>query len=508
MQFLLKILFLFFAFLSSLNIQGQRPEDSQTDHYHLTFLDTQPRSIAVQATLNLSDSLLFMNRHDGKAARWPEHIHDVKVFDMQGHQLEVDRPDSLSWVLEEVPEGKQVKLEYTLLVDHEEEEWSGGIDGVAFGRDYGVMSSGRALFVMNGTDKEITLTADLPESWKLSVPWPSTENTEEGFYIADHETLTEAFLFAGTHEEVNLRRGPFTLKFVLGGKNVQAEKERYAHAAERILDYYVQLMGGIPNTGDAAERFTSMVMINEGESVDGEVIGDHISMLLNPTADPQNQLIGWFIFAHEFFHLWNGKSIRFEGTTSDWFKEGVSNYYTIKALYQTGFVDEEALKAVLNGLFYQRYVNDPGFGKKTPVEAAAWDTKDDHWGLIYGGGLFAGICMDMEIRHQSANEKCLDMLMRDLYREYAGSRDLVTNDVIIERTKDLGFTGFDEFFNGYLNGTAHVPLLRYLSHAGLDVSTENQALILSLTQQITPLQEAIWNGFLGNHSCVNTERPE
>ncbi|MBK9156505.1 MAG: hypothetical protein IPM25_20260 [Chloracidobacterium sp.] len=56
--------------------------------------------------------------------------------------------------------------------------------------------------------------------------------------------------------------------------------------------------------------------------------------------------------------------------------------------------------------------------------------KHKHWGLICGGGMFAGLCIDTEIRRASANERSLDDLMRSFYSRYSGSdRTYVTDDL-------------------------------------------------------------------------------
>ena len=133
-----------------------------------------------------------------------------------------------------------------------------------------------------------------------------------------------------------------------------------------------------------------------------------------------SKLISRFIFAHEFFHLWNGKSFRpYANDEAEWFKEGFTNYYTLKALHHVGFLTDESFLEVVNNLFYQRYKNDDGVGK---ISMTNGEEKHDHWGLIYGGGMFVGIAQDMIIRKATNNQKSLDYLMRDLFKKYGDSK--------------------------------------------------------------------------------------
>ena len=108
-----------------------------------------------------------------------------------------------------------------------------------------------------------------------------------------------------------------------------------------------------------------MVIINPSVETDGEAIGSNISILIDPEGDSMSQTIARFIFAHEFFHLWNGKSFSPNAEDTEWFKEGFSNYYTLKALHHIGYLNDESYLELLGGFFYQRYDSDDGVGTDT-----------------------------------------------------------------------------------------------------------------------------------------------
>lgn len=468
------------------------------DQYTLTY-GKDPGIITVDAWISLEDSLLYMSANSSKSDRFPDFVKGLEVTRSDDSKVSTTFTEDKNWILNNAQAGDRIKLHYELHIDHEKEKWPGGIDGVAYKRDYGIMTSGRSLFVMNGTQKEnIRITIEIPEQWTASTPWNNLSPNETSYNVPNLDQLQESFIFAGTHEEVPLQRDGFTLKFILGGNHLIAQKDKITGMANELLDYYIDLMGGIPKSAPGLSLDQCMVIITENETVDGEVIGNHISMFMNPEADLQSQTIGWFIFAHEFFHLWNGKSIHFAGTTSDWFKEGFTNYYTIKGLYQVGFLEEPGLKGVLNNLFYQRYINDPGLGKMSPVSCAEGFSKDQHWGLIYGGGLFAGIAADMEIRQNSGNENSLDDFMRDQFQQYGGTNEYLTNANLVKGIQDAGFENFDQFFSSYLNGNKVISLIPYLDRAGIEVTEKNKILEITHREEKTPLEASIWEGFLGN----------
>lgn len=467
------------------------------DQYHLEFSEVNPEIVKIEAQLTLQDSLLKMSNHGPMPHRWPQYVHDLVAYGKNGKQLELVKRDSTAWKVHDMYKGQEVLIRYYVLIEHEKQNWPGGIDGVAFVRDWGITATGRSLFIINGDKADIKVRFKKPEHWKISTPWKSVNHENTEYVVTNQSHLLESFITVGTQQESNITREDFSLNFVLGGENIAKNKEHYVNAANKIVDYYINLMGGLPKHSSWNEPSQVLIIMNESKTMDGEVIGDNISLFMNPDANPQEQVISWFLFAHEFFHLWNGKTIRFDDTHSDWFKEGVTNYYTLKALYNAKLVDEEAIKMVMNQLFYARYVNDTGLGKMAPSDAASGFDKDNHWGLVYGGGFFAGICMDMEIRHNTENTQSLDDLMRFLYTKTGVTAKLTNNQDILNQVNLLGHTDFTQFFKAYINGLEEIQLNNYLAFAGIEVKTDNKQLQLIHTLRKTDLQQKLWYGFLG-----------
>ena len=480
---------------------SQTPVIEFSDRYFLTFDSTNIDRIHVNAQIQLEDSLLYMSPYGPMPERWPQYIQNLHVSGPDGQPVSMRKTKDGAWILSGIDRGTEVELTYDMVLEHEQIAWPGGIDGVAYTRDWGIMASGRSLFLMNGQGKKnIQVKVDSPEVWNVSTSWQSDTLSENSYRADNLIDLQESFLFVGSQEEVIIQRNGFTLNFVLGGDKVRGEASRFANVASGIMDYYISLMGGIPKGGGPGTALKrSLVIISQSEHVDGEVIGNHLSMFMNPDGSPMDQMMGWFMFAHEFFHLWNGKTLRFADTTTDWFKEGISNYYTIKALKQTGFINEDVVLGMMNNLFYQRYIQDPGYGSLPPSRAASGFDKDNHWGLIYGGGLFAGIAMDMEIRQRTGNAASLDDVMRDFYREYAGSDQTIDSTDILGKVNQIGNTDFSAFMRSYIDGTVPIKLGPYLKYAGIAADTSENQLLLSHFKDKTALQSDIWAGLLGAH---------
>ena len=490
---------LLFSLLSSaiiISSCSRQPEIIQ-DSYHISYTTENRKLVKVDASIWLEDSLLVMSDEGPVPEKWADYVKNISVTDGNGKSVQTEKINNGGWKLQ-TSIHQQVKVSYEISLTHEESEWPGGIDGVAFVRDWGTFQTGRSLFVINGKSKKDTrVSFSLPETWKVSTPWKTDSTAANSYSVSDNTDLTESLLFAGTHQEFLLKREQFEVLFVLGGNGVADQKDQFFKHAESVLNYYVRMMGGLPVPAKGKKLEKIMVMINADSISDGEVIGNHINILLNPNGNPQDNLISWFIFVHEFFHLWNGKTLNVASTREDWFKEGVTNYYSIKALNQIGMLNDAATFQVMNFLFYNRYIHDSEIGKLSIRDAAEPLIKDKHWGLVYGGGLFTGISMDFLIRSQTSNTKSLDDLMRSFYTTYAGTDKYYTTEDVLKKINELSGTDQTGFFNKHVNGSEIIPIEKTLPSAGLKAEIKNENLLISRKPNPNDMEKRIFEGFLG-----------
>jgi len=489
------------ALIILLTVSGQllatNTQDSDQISYSIDISENDPNVAKVEVSMTLVDGLLYMS-HKGAGKlprRWATFVDNIRVVNSTGGQISIKEVDGAKWQLS-ASEGERVTLRYDLKLDHESHEWSGGIDGAAYATDWGVFYTGRSLFIMNGSDrKNIRVNFNIPSSWKVTTPWQPVNRTRSDFIAQNQIQLSEGLIFAGTHEEMLFNRDGFELLFALGGEQIIAQKEDFRNLAEGVLDYYIELMGGIPNPSPDNQFERVVVIMNSSSaSTDGEVIGNNISILLQEDGGQMANVISRFIFAHEFFHLWNGHSFSPEGQDCEWFKEGFTNYYTLKALRSVGFFTDEAFLEVLNSFFYQRYSHDSGIGT---LSMTMGEEKHAHWGLIYGGGLFVGISQDLIVREATNNEKSIDDLMRSLFEKYGGTNEGYSLDELIVAFSRLSTIDQTEFFDEYVIGAKVVPIVEHLKKAGFDSKIEEGNLKINKQESSTPLQKRIANGLFG-----------
>ena len=456
--------------------------------YTVAFNDNNWKIAKVKVEFTPQDSILFMEEGAGHLENgWATFVHDLKVVNDKGQAIEVEEFPGARWKIHSPP-NKKITLSYVVHLDHQDHEWDGGIDGIAYTTDSGIFYTGRTLFIMNGKQrKNIRVNFLLPESWEVTTPWTQSGNDISSYWVLSQTSLANAMIFAGTHKEISLIREDFEFVFALGSSEIIAEQAVYKDLAEGVLDYYIKLMGGIPRPSPEDPFKKMIVVISSHPSVtDGEVIGNNISILIQKDADEFSRTISRFILAHEFFHLWNGKSFAPDSDEAEWFKEGLTNYYTLKALHHVSFLSDESYLDFLGNFLYKRYYDDPGTGK---LSIAKGEEKHKHWGLIYGGGMLAGIAQDLIIREATNNEKSMDDLMRMLYNQYGNSNDSYTLEELQSGMSYLSGKDLSGFFNSYITGTEVIPIETYLGLAGLKSSVQNGNLLISKMEHQTEKQQ-------------------
>jgi len=455
----------------------------------------------VQVSFVPKDSILYMNvGANNLEKRWATFIHNVKVINHIGKTIKVEELPDANWKMH-VSLTDKIVLTYDVHLDHENYEWNGGIDGAAYSTELGVFYTGRALLIMNGDNwGNISVDFNLPADWSVTTPWNRKINISHAFKVNNISELAYAMIFAGTHREVSVKRKDFELVFALGSEEIITQEVEFRNLAEGVLDYYIDLMGGIPNPAPNNQFKKAVVVVSSGSSTDGEAIGNNISILIGKNGDQFSKTISRFIFAHEFFHLWNGKSINSINDNTEWFNEGFTNYYTLKALHQVGFLTDDSYLDFLSNFFYQRYSNDNGVGKLSMINGGE---KHNHWGLIYGGGMLIGISQDIIIRNATNNEKSLDDLLRGLFKKYGGTNDSYTLEELHSMMSELSGIDQTDFFNSYVIGANKIPIANYLTMAGLNAKVENGNLTISKNEHETIEQHNIINGFFGQ---INTNQ--
>ncbi len=267
--------------------------------------------------------------------------------------------------------------------------------------------------------------------------------------------------------------------------------QKLAADFKRIVEASTAIIGEIPYT-----HYTFIVMDKGGgglEHLNSMAVFADLSNYQGPEKD--RGLLGFF--AHEFFHLYNVKSIRpivlgpFDYdreciTNMLWLSEGGTVYYEELILNRAGFLSRDGF---LENAARTIGSHENIVGHK--FQSVALSSRDT-WMLFfnrnensqsvtinyYNKGASLCMLLDLKIRHETGNAISLDDVMRTLYQDYnkALKRGFTDEEFRAECEKAAGCS-LAEFFN-YVYTTDQVDYAKYLGYAGLNID-------------LTPLEPAI-----------------
>lgn len=208
-----------FIFLLSLIPSGQLYAKTVSDSssYSIKINKDNIKKAIVECLVKVEDSSLFMSSIGANQFpdRWAAFVHKLKATTPEGKPVKLKPEDGAKWKVH-VSDGSYIKLHYEVHLDHEDHEWSGGVDGAAYAREWGVFYTGRSIFIMSGTEKQhINVSFNLPEKWSVSSPWNIMKNRNSTYLVDNLTSLADSMFFAGTHEEIILKRDDFQLIFAL-----------------------------------------------------------------------------------------------------------------------------------------------------------------------------------------------------------------------------------------------------------------------------------------------------
>ena len=493
------------------------PNDDPT-RYTVTLTGAHPdRTVAkveVEASFTLEDTLLYTTHEGPDPKAYAPFIRNIQVHDARGERLTVT-PCTLrqplrcnllngwergqKWLVD-ANAGTPVTLSYEVALEHDRSEWPAGLDSAAFQTGSGVFFTGRALFLMNGrirspfvaanlawmegvlvpredSRRAIEVSFKLPDGWRASTPWAPT--SERSFVADDLIALSESMLMLGTQATLQTEQSGTALTLALGGRAVLSASERLQKAFGEAHSYYTDVLGGPPKTTRENPLKRAIVVVNSGDVVDGEVIGNNISVTfaegqpifsVGRSDQPGSPLIlPLQVVFHEFFHLWNGITFASEAE-AEWFKEGVTDFYALRAARQLGYLDRATLVTLL-GDQYRRHLEARAASELSLTEAGK-DEFAEHE-LLYPGGLLVGLSLDLIIRTETANDKSLDDLMRRVYAEYGASGRALSTAAVQGFAEALTNSDLTNFFTHHVMGSEAIPLTEYLKLAGFRATVEN-----------------------------------
>ncbi len=336
------------------------------------------------------------------------------------------------------------------------------------------------------------------------------------FSASCYDVLFDSPILAGNQEVMTFTVNSVPHQIAVlnpGSYDREALKRDYA----KVVESAVSIIGEMPY-----KHYTFLIM---GKGMGGL---EHLNSMAVFTGREDGDIYpsdrrafrGWMEFiSHEFFHLYNIKTIRpialgpFDYdrenyTNMLWVSEGFTVYYENIIMNRAGFMTpEEMLESLSRSI--TAYESIPG-SRVQSATLSSFDTWINFFSRsensqnttisYYDKGCGLGLLLDLKIRQSTGNRKSLDDVMRTLYYDYHKGlgRGFTDEEFRAECEKAAG-TSLDELF-GWASSTVRPDYDRYLGYAGLYLKEEAPSApggraryVIMKKEKMTPEQEVIFN---------------
>jgi predicted metalloprotease with PDZ domain len=282
--------------------------------------------------------------------------------------------------------------------------------------------------------------------------------------------------------------GRYTIRLALHHEGGEAEADRFAAMAQRVVQAQIALFGGdVPDFDFGTYTFLADYLPHvSGDGMEHR----NSTYLTNSSSLTEADFAQIGTLSHEFLHAWNVERLRpaelepFDFTRANptpslWFAEGFTTYYGPLTIRRAGVstVDEflEGLSATLSFV-----VNGPGRRYGSPQEmslrapftdAATAIDPTNHSNIFtsyYPYGAIVALALDLELRQRFPG-RTLDDYMRRLWQTHGvterpySPQDL--RDALAAVTGDAGFAA--QFFETRVEGSDLPDFEPLLRQAGL-----------------------------------------
>ena len=332
---------------------------------------------------------------------------------------------------------------------------------------------------------------DLPADWQVATTLPAVPASEHEFSAPSYAELIDHPVEIGQLEILTFQANGIDHRIALSGHYADFDRERLLQDVEKICATALQMF---PAPAPFSEY---LFMLFLGDRVYGglehlsstALMADHRSLPargIKAADDAYTELLG--LFAHEYFHAWNVKSIKpaaFQPYLLDneshtellWAFEGITSYYDDLLLARSGVISADAyLKLLANNL--TRVQQGNGRLKQTLAQSSfnAWTKyyKQDENSpnaivSYYQKGALAALCLDLLIRERSQQQHSLDSVMQALYQDWLENGKGLQENEWQRRAEEVTGLNLEDFFQEAIFSTRDLPLNACLKTAGIDL---------------------------------------
>ena len=472
--------------LRGLSLEGRPPQNSPerieytvsmenpNNHYYhisLTYSGLKENSVELKLPAWTPGYYMIMD--------YAKYVIEFKASDDSGRDLKWEKTSKNSWKID-TEKTKVIKVSYDVFAFRTSVADSFLDDGRGF-----ISPTGIFMHPAGQKDSPVTVTIVPYEKFtKISTgldPVPGKKNT---FFASGFDVLYDCPILAGNQEIVTFETG--WIPYTIAAENLgRLDRTKLAEDFKKIVESATSVIGEVPY------KHYTFIMMNRG--MGGLEHTNSMAVFTNRLDNTSVELSdGWLSFiAHEFFHLYNVKTIRpvalgpFDYdkenyTNMLWLSEGGTVYYENLILNRAGFFNREDVFRELKTSI-SNYENIPGHLFQSVAQSSF-----DSWMLFfnrsenasnttisyYDKGCAISLLLDLKIRHESGNKNSLDNVMRTLYQVYYKDKKRgFTDKEFREACEKAAGSPLSEIFDVYIPTTQEIDYSKYLAYAGLTIDT-------------------------------------
>ncbi len=195
------------------------------------------------------------------------------------------------------------------------------------------------------------------------------------------------------------------------------------------------------------------------------------------------------VSSHEYFHIWNVERIRPQNllfpdysrenyTTLMWLHEGITSYFSSRALLKAELISTERYLAA-RAAAIARYLRSPGRKITSPAESSfeSWiksqgQAPPNTYVSFYSLGDIIGMALDLDLLYRTKGKKNLADAMRWLNRNYAEKNIGIPENGLQLACEAVSGQDYSAFFRAHVWGVEEIDFQRLLRQAGLQLSAK------------------------------------
>ena len=406
------------------------------------------------------------------------HLQDFSAKDAAGNQLAWRKINKNTWQVDSKT-AKEIWVTYRIYANELTVRTNELNDQHAFWNNTATL-----LFVKDQLKARSTVKVFPYGNWKIATGLPAVADSPNTFVAENYDILYDSPFEVSDFNEISFEVGGKKHRIVITGEGNYDLKKLAADTAKIVEESY-KIFGEMPYND-----YTFIINLRGGGGL------EHLNSTALQTDrfsfKPESRYKGFLgLIAHEYFHVWNVKSIRpdvlgpfdYENenyTKLLWVAEGGTAYYEGILLRRAGLLTEkEFLETKASQI--QQLQQIPG-RFETSLEEASFDAwikyyRQDENAVnnqisYYDKGEVVNMMLDITIRTASGGAKSYDDVWRYLYSEFSKKGKNYTPEDFQKAAEQAAGKSLADFFDKYVRGTAEIDYTGILNGIGLQLTAK------------------------------------